>query len=197
MCSWCWGFDRVYAQLLKALPDSFEVVRLLGGLAPDSGEPMPMEMRAYLQKTWKTIEKTIPGTRFNHDFWTDCQPRRSTWPACRAVIAARDQSMEFDPAMTSAIQRGYYLQAKNPSDDSILIEFATQIGLNEIAFTRELNSRHTREQLEQEMTCSRQLGVRGFPSLLVLHGDAASLIKIDYNDANVMLTDINSVLAGY
>lgn len=197
MCSWCWGFDRVYTQLLNALADSIEVIRLLGGLAPDSGEPMPMEMRSYLQTTWKTIAEAIPGTRFNHDFWTDCQPRRSTWPACRAVIAARDQGMEFDPAMTRAIQRGYYLEAKNPSDDSVLIEFATQIGLNENLFTRELNSQHTRDQLEQEITYSRQLGVRGFPSLLVLNGDDASLIEIDYNDANVMLTNINSVLAGH
>ena len=149
MCSWCWGFSRRYQQLTEVLPESIKVTRLLGGLAPDSSEPMPKEMQQYLQKTWKTIEVTIPGTRFNHDFWTLCQPRRSTWPACRAVIAARQQGPEYDLAMTIAIQQGYYLKAMNPSDDSTLIGFAEELGLDTESFSSRLNAEATRQQLEQ------------------------------------------------
>ena len=29
MCSWCWGFSKVYQRLVKALPGSIEVTRLL------------------------------------------------------------------------------------------------------------------------------------------------------------------------
>jgi len=195
MCSWCWGFDKVYAQLLSTLPGSIEVTRLLGGLAQDSSEPMPQEMQVYLQQTWRTIEKTIPGTRFNHDFWTVCKPRRSTWPACRAVIAARGQGVEFDQAMTNTIQRGYYLEAINPSDDANLIEFAMRIGLDAARFADELNSDSTHQQLDHEMTFSRQLGVRGFPSLVLLIAGSVSRIKIDYNNAELMLNDIKSAMA--
>ena len=146
MCSWCWGFNRTYQDFLKALPDSIEVVRLLGGLAPDSSEPMTLDMRNYLQQAWRKIAEIIPGTRFNHDYWTHCQPRRSTWPACRAVIAARQQGPENDSAMTTAIQEGYYLHTKNPSDDATLIEFAADLGLDELAFAEQLNSESTRQQ---------------------------------------------------
>jgi len=190
MCSWCWGFNETYAQLLKALPATIEVVRLLGGLAPDSGEPMPMDMQRYLQQTWQEIEKRIPGVRFNHDFWTLCQPRRSTWPACRAVIAARLQGLEFDQAMTHAIQRGYYLEAENPSDDTTLVGFAAQLGLDEVAFARQLNSESTRQQFDQEITFSRQLGVQGLPSLVLLAGNSARPIQINFTDFEVMLQNI-------
>jgi putative protein-disulfide isomerase len=192
MCSWCWGFDKVFTQLQQTLPGSVELTRLLGGLALDSSEPMPGEMQTYLQQTWKTIEKTIPGTRFNHDFWTACQPRRSTWPACRAVIAARMQGIEFDHPMTNAIQRGYYLEAKNPSDDATLIEIAERIGLDRSAFSRELNSETTQQKLALEMRLSRQLGVRGFPSLVLLTAGSVQHIEIDYNDASKMLDQIQS-----
>ncbi len=191
MCSWCWGFNQTYENLLKLLPDSIEVVRLLGGLAPDSSEAMTMDMRNYLQQTWKKIAETIPGTRFNHEFWTSCQPRRSTWPACRAVIAARQQGPEFDLAMTTAIQEGYYLHAKNPSDDSTLIGFATDLGLDEFAFEEQLNSESARQQLEQEISLTRQLGVQGFPSLVLLDGALAKPIQIHYTDAEAMLVRID------
>ncbi len=190
MCSWCWGFKPTYENLLKLLPDSIEVVRLLGGLAPDSGDPMTEDMRNYLQQAWTKITGTIPGTRFNHDFWTTCQPRRSTWPACRAVIAARRQGPEFDLAMTTAIQEGYYLNAKNPSDDSTLIGFAKDLGLDELAFAERLNSESTRQQLQQEISLTRQLGVQGFPSLVVLDGASARPVQINYTDAEPMMDSI-------
>jgi len=190
MCSWCWGFSRSYQQLVEALPESIKVTRLLGGLAPDSSEPMPKEMQQYLQNTWKTIETTIPGTRFNHDFWTLCQPRRSTWPACRAVIAARHQGPEYDLAMTIAIQRGYYLEAKNPSDDSTLIGFAEGLGLDTESFSGRLNAESTRQQLEQEIMMVRRLGVQGFPSLVLLTGNSAIPVRVNYTEVEAMLDSI-------
>ena len=190
MCSLCWGFNSTYQDFLRALPKSIEVVRLLGGLAPDTSEPMTLDMRNYLQQTWKKIAEIIPGTHFNHQFWTSCQPRRSTWPACRAVIAARQQGLEFDTAMTTAIQEGYYLHAKNPSDDTTLIGFAADLGLDELAFAEQLNSESTRQQLRQEIGLTRQLGVQGFPSLVSLDGDLAKPIQISYTDAEAMLVSV-------
>lgn len=193
MCSWCWGFARSYRELMAALPQSVKVVRLLGGLAADSSEAMPMEMQQYLEKTWKNIEATIPGTRFNYDFWTRCRPRRSTWPACRAVIAARQQGLHYDLAMTSAIQQGYYLKAKNPSDDSTLIEFAGELGLDTDSFSGMLNAKSTQLQFEQEMMMSRRLGVQGFPALVVQNGNSTQAIQLDYTNVATMLDRISQI----
>ena len=91
MCSWCWGFRPVFESLLvhlsKNLPDQINVQYVMGGLAPDSDQPMPEETCLYIQKQWSAVETTL-GAKFNWDFWSECQPRRSTYPACRAVIAA-------------------------------------------------------------------------------------------------------------
>ena len=93
MCSWCWGFTPAWQQLKQALDGIVTIEYRVGGLAPDSSEPMPEHMQHILQNTWHTISNKL-GTKFNFDFWHTCQPRRSTYPACRAALLARKVKKE-------------------------------------------------------------------------------------------------------
>ena len=93
MCSWCWGFRPVWDQLKAELPSSVTVENLLGGLAADSNHPMAKDMQEAIQGHWHKIHQQL-GTEFNFDFWTNNQAKRSTYPACRAVIAAKAQHCE-------------------------------------------------------------------------------------------------------
>lgn len=190
MCSWCWAFRPSLFFLLEGLPKEIEVVRLLGGLAPDSEEPMAEETQQLVQGHWQTIEQQVPGTKFNYDFWTKCEPRRSTYPSCRAVIAARNQGQEFETKMTFAIQQAYYLQARNPSDISTLIELSNEFGLDKDRFAQDINSLETNETLQQEIKLSRRLGLNSFPSLLLYNGEKQLRINPDYINADAMLEKI-------
>ena len=191
MCSWCWGFTDVYEQLLELLPAGVEVRRLLGGLAPDSDVPMPESMQAMLQQTWHRIETMIPGKRFNYEFWNQCQPRRSTYPACRAVIAAREQGNQYDPIMTRAIQQAYYQNARNPSDNETLIELAAEIGLNKERFNSQLLDAKTHQQLLDEIDSARSIGIDSFPSLMLEHNSQHYPVMINYTNVDQILNQIN------
>lgn len=187
MCSWCWAFRPSLLSLSKGLPDEIVVVRILGGLAPDSEEPMPDETRQLVQGHWQAIEKQVPATQFNHDFWVDCEPRRSTYPSCRAVIAARNQGQEFDAEMTFAIQQAYYLHARNPSDYSTLIELSDELGLDKDRFAQDIKSLEINETLHEEIKQSRRLGLNSFPGLLLDNGEKQLRINPDYINADAML----------
>jgi putative protein-disulfide isomerase len=190
MCSWCWGFAPVLRKLSNALPEGLPMTRLLGGLAPDTDKPMPLELQKRLAQFWRTIQARIPGTEFNFDFWTQCQPRRSTYPSCRAVIAARLQGREFDHLMTTAIQRAYYLQARNPSDEDVLIDLAQELGLDREIFAQQLVSVAVDQEFTRERIRCRELGLNSYPSLLLETGDERHHIRIDYRDHNAMLMEI-------
>ncbi|MGQ7845515.1 DsbA family protein [Granulosicoccus sp. 3-233] len=196
MCSWCWGFKPALDELLKGLPDSVRVQRILGGLAPDSDQPMPEAMQQMLQQTWQQIQSVIPGTSFNYDFWTRNQPRRSTWPSCRAVLAARRQNEAFEVPMILAIQRAYYLDARNPSDTQTLIDIATEIGCDADGFSEYLHSEAAHRELETERNMAQQLQVQGFPSL-IYRNDRNQLyrIPVNYNQAAQMLEQITQANA--
>ena len=196
MCSWCWGFEKTRERLLEKLPPSIEVMRLLGGLAPDTDEPMPREMRDYLQQTWHRIEQRIPVTSFNFDFWQRCEPRRSTWPACRAVIAARLQGIGYDEVMTRAIQEAYYRRAMNPSDEDTLVTLAGEIGLDEERFLKELRSPAVQAQLESEMQKGRAMGATSFPGLVLEFDGRSQPVPVNYTDEEAMLEAIRKVTEG-
>jgi len=194
MCSWCWAFQAVYSAIQQQLKDKVQHRRLLGGLATDNLQAMPTEMQHYLLQTWRTIQERVPGVQFNFDFWTVCQPRRSTWPACRAVIAARQQGEGNDKLMTVAIQTAYYRQARNPSDDDILIQLAAETGLDVNQFTHDLYDTKTQQQLDKERTLCQQLNVDSFPALVLDRDGSIWRIPIDYNNASSSVELIKQLL---
>ena len=194
MCSWCWGFEPTRARLFEALAGRVTIQRLVGGLAPDSSVPMPDAMRMGLQQTWSRIQQIIPGTEFNFDFWTECAPRRSTYPSNRAVIAARMQGEDFDQPMTARIQQAYYLEARNPSDNETLIELAEDIGLDVERFASDLADEDTQQKLLAEIQISRRFGIDSFPSLAVAVAGNLSHIGLNYTDADAMLNQIEALI---
>lgn len=195
MCSWCWGFRSTWLQVKESLNDSVNVRLLLGGLAPDSNDPMPADMQQMLQTTWQRIAHSIPGTEFNHDFWTKNAPRRSTFPSCRAVIAARRQDESFEAPMIHAIQQAYYLEAKNPSDHGVLADIAESLGCDREVFTAALNSDSIFEEHDNERAFAARIGAQGFPSLfLATPEQLVHPIAIDYNHSQTILDQIEGLI---
>jgi len=197
MCSWCWGFAKTYSNFLANLDKNIKVKRLLGGLAPDSNEPMPDEIHKIVLNAWHRIEKNIPGVKFNFDFWEKNSPRRSTFPACRAVIAARNQGQQYDEIMTKAIQIAYYQNAQNPSDLSILSALASDIGLDVAQFEEEINSSITQETLLNEIEQAHRLKANSYPSLILKKDQSLWSIPMDYNDEKPMLETVSLLLSDY
>ncbi len=193
MCSWCWAFRPALAALRRQLPAEFQFISLLGGLAPDSNEPMNKQLRKTLRATWRRIQQRVPGTEFNFDFWNTCRPRRSTWPACRAVIAAA--RFDRSEAMTLGIQQAYYLHARNPSDEHTLVTIATDLGIDGMAFTEQLRSQATEAELQRQITLAHALGANAFPCLILDLDGSRWPIPIEYNQPKAMLATIEELLA--
>ena len=191
MCSWCWGFRRAWDQLHEALPDSVKVVNVVGGLAADTDEPMPPEQQKTIAGYWSNVAEQT-GAKFNFDFWKICQPRRSTYPACRAVLAATNQQAE--QAMIDAIQHAYYLRAMNPSDNGTLITLAEEIGLDAERFAADLTSTAIQAELEENFALRRKIGVYSFPSLVLAQSEVFLPIAVDYQDYHTSLDAINQAM---
>jgi len=80
MCSWCWAFNKTWADIQAQLPAIIDVRYVMGGLAPDSDQPMPEKLKEIISSGWYRIQERVPGTQFNHDYWTVAQPPRYTYP---------------------------------------------------------------------------------------------------------------------
>ena len=190
MCSWCYAFKPTLDELQKNLNDDIKLVNVVGGLAPHSDEPMPQNQREMIQNIWYEIEEKT-GAKFNHDFWKENTPKRSTYLSCQATMLARYVGKENE--MIEAIQEAYYLKAKNPSDSSVLIQLAKQIGMDEKKFEEDLNSLKIEKDLEEELNFRRSLYVRSFPSLVLKYKKDVYPINIQFGDYKAMLKQIENM----
>ena len=193
MCSWCWGFHPVIEEISGMLPEGAAIRYIMGGLAKDSDEPMSEEMKAYVQENWMQVAERT-GASFNWDFWTKCTPRRSTYPACRAVLAAVAQNTAMGPPLFNAIQRAYYLEARNPSDAATLIALAGEVGLDVARFSIDLVSPETDQRLQKDFELRRSLHADKFPSLLLERNDDLMWLAYGYEQPDVVLGTLEAAL---
>lgn len=190
MCSWCYAFDTALTQLESLLPAAIPLTKIIGGLAADSDIPMPTHLKNSIQSNWHQIEKTVPHVQFNFEFWNKNQPFRSTYPSCRAVLAAKKQSPVFEKKMIQQIQWAYYKNAKNPSLNDTLMQCAQRIGLNMELFQIDYASQEIELALQKDIQFARSLAVSSYPSLRLDIDKQIVAINIDYNNAQNMLKQI-------
>jgi putative protein-disulfide isomerase len=167
MCGWCYGFQPELEQFLEKHP-SAEVDWIMGGLAPDTDQPMDESLQQTISSYWYQIEERTQVS-FNHDFWALNTPYRSTYPACRAVISAERIESKSAPQMAKAIQSAYYLEVKNPSLEETLIICARSMDLDEKQFLEVFKSEETEQRFQQHLSVTRQLQIQGFPALLYVN----------------------------
>ncbi|WP_063375414.1 DsbA family protein [Pseudoalteromonas luteoviolacea] len=167
MCGWCFGFQPELEQFLSNYPAA-ENNWVMGGLAPDTDQPMPEELRQTISSYWYEIEKKSQVI-FNHDYWQLNTPYRATYLACRAVIAAERLQENSAQKMAKAIQSAYYQQAKNPSLQETLVACAYSIEIDGDEFLKALNYQETEVLFQQHLSITQQLRVSGFPALFYIN----------------------------
>ena len=167
MCAWCYGFQPELDRFLEQYP-SAEVDWIMGGLAPDTNEPMNEALKEAISSYWHKIEK-VSQVKFDHGYWDRNTPYRSTYQACRAVISAEKLAVKNSGKMAKAIQSAYYREARNPSLDKTLIDCAGAIGLSEEQFSSVLYSKETELQFQEHLAITRRFQVSGFPALFYVN----------------------------
>ncbi|KAA3607950.1 MAG: DsbA family protein [Planctomycetota bacterium] len=181
LCSWCWGFQPVLDRFVEQTPGANQVDLILGGLAEDSGVPMGPEMRSFVQGAWRAVEQRCQ-VPMNWQLWQQQSPKRSTWPACRAVLAAKQLAPGGDWRLYRSLQKAFYQQAKDVTDEAQLLQSATESAtasdppLDPIAFEKLWRAEETQHQLHAHRQTVESLGVQGFPALfLVRRGETLPL----------------------
>lgn len=192
MCSWCWGFASILETVRAETAGTASLRYVMGGLAPDSDDPMPDATRAMVKNAWVQVERTT-GATFNHDFWERNAPRRSTYPSCRAVLSAERLEAGSTPRMFAAIQRAYYVEARNPSDLDVLVVAARSIGMDEGPFREAMESEAVEGDLRRDLALKSTLGATGFPSLIARSGSKTHAISLGWSPWSEIETGLKDV----
>lgn len=190
MCSWCYGFGPELQTLLDSLPDArLDIV--LGGLRAYNSEALDAATGEMILGHWRHVAEAsglpfaVPGL-MQPGFVYD------TEPACRAVVAARtladDMPSQIMLAVLRAIQHAFYAEARDVTDLHVLADVSVE-ALNAAAgsasfdvpsFYETLNAPMTMAETRADFEQAQRWGIRGFPALLLVHGEGLHLIASGY-----------------
>jgi len=194
MCSWCWGFTPVIDEIKKYYADDLKVALVLGGLRPGSKETLTASLRAEILHHWHEVHKRT-GQAFNFD---EAMPKGfvyDTEPPSRAVVTMGSIKPEAVFAYFKAIQSAFYLDQKDTTKQSILLEIASQFGVDIDAFQVQFETEDLKKKTISHFQKTRAYEVRGFPSLILENSDGKYGLAHGYRSFNELKPEIETWLA--
>ena len=88
MCSWCWGFSPVIAELARRYNTEAGMHVIAGGLRPGATQAMDAAHKTTVREHWQHVEERT-GQPFDYTFFERDGFVYDTEPACRALVTVR------------------------------------------------------------------------------------------------------------
>ncbi len=171
MCSWCWGFSPVINGLADHFGDRLPVTLIIGGLRPGATEPMDDKMKAEIRHHWEKVHERT-GQPFDFSFFEREGFVYDTEPADRAIVVMRLLNPRVMLSYFNSVQRAFYAENRDVSDENVLADIAAEHGLDRDRFYRALQTEQARKSTLTDFETARASGVTGFPTLYA--GDTES-----------------------
>ncbi|MCP5420080.1 MAG: DsbA family protein [Gammaproteobacteria bacterium] len=171
MCSWCWGFTPVLDRLREQLLPHVGFRLMVGGLRPGKAAvPLDTVFREQLRHHWRAVQERT-GQPFA---WEGLERRQfiyDTEPAARAVVTVRQLAAELEYAYFRAAQEAFYALGQDTTQLDRLSALAVELGLDGALFRQTFAEESALALTYADFNAARQLGVQGFPTLLLQQGD--------------------------
>lgn len=194
MCSWCWGFAPVAAELRRAYPE-IPLRAVMGGLRPGTTEPMTEEAKKSTREHWEHVHEAS-GQPFDFGFFERDGFVYDTDPAARAVVAARRKSWAAALDYLERAQTAFYAEGKDTTSEDVLVALATDLGHEASEFRALLRSEEVKQETWSDYAISQRAGVTGFPTLILGPGPDGAYLPVSrgYQSAERVTTVVDYYL---
>jgi predicted DsbA family dithiol-disulfide isomerase len=183
LCAFCFVLSpRV--RRLAAEDTEIEVVHRAFALAPHPAALTavfgdPQRAKTEILGHWRAAARLAPSAGIDPDLMAS-RPfgYPHSMPGLLATKAAALQGREWD--VYDRIQRAHLVEARDIERTEVLVDLATEAGLDVRRFTADLHAPGTRAAIDADLAHVRALGVRGVPAL-VADGRSALAGAVSYD----------------
>jgi putative protein-disulfide isomerase len=166
MCSWCWGFSPVIAEIQETFGAALPIRLIMGGLRPGTTTPMTDEARAELRGHWRHVTEAS-GQPFGERALATSGFVYDTDPPARAVVLVRRFAPEKALAFLARLQEAFYVEGADVTDAEALADFAETFGLDRQTFAAAMETQEAKQETWRDYAIAQQAGVTGFPTLVM------------------------------
>ncbi len=166
ICSSCWGIEPALRKLKLEYGNEIEIEYRMGGLLPSweiynsGGISKPSDVAHHWDEVSIHYDMPIDG-----DVWLE-DPLNSSYPPSIAFKAAQMQDKGKAVLFLRVLREMVFLEKKNITRWEFIAEAATASGLDKDQLLKDYNG-EAKNLFEEDLKLARQLGVRGFPTLLI------------------------------
>jgi putative protein-disulfide isomerase len=194
LCGWCYGFGPVIDRLATTWSDVFDVFVYAGGMVTGDRVGTLKDKFPYIETAYRTVEERT-GIRFGDAFVNDVLARgelvlESATPA-RALVTMRLLRPEMAVGFAHRLQQALYRDGQDLASDDVYRALAVEYDLDPERFVSILRSDEIGTAATDEFAYVADLGITGFPTLVLALNDEAHVIAhgfAPFDEIDALLT---------
>ena len=192
LCSWCYGFAPEISKVKEHYADSMDFELVMGGLRPYGTEKMS-ELKSFLRHHWDEVYQRS-GQPFQYNILDKDDFVYDTEPPSRAVLAVKELNPRSEFEFYKRVQKGFYYDNLNTNELDTYLKLLEEFDLDPKRFTELFDSTELKDKTKQSFNYSQQLGVRGFPTTVLQHGEKLFLVANGYAEAKVLIERVEKLM---
>lgn len=186
VCTWCWGSEPVLRKLETRYGEQLQVKYIMGGLVKniedfyDSANDIggdANESNRQIVSHWLQASQRHGMPVQEEGFTLFSKEHPSTYPQNIAYKAALMESETLANKFLRNIREATATQARQTNKTGVLIEIATESGLDIAKFIERFSDGSAEAAFMEDLKIMHSFNVRGFPSFLVKYGNDEVLMR--------------------
>lgn len=174
ICSHCWALEPVLRRFEAQYGPYVKFHTVMGGLLKSwdgfadvkNGIGSPADVAGHWKEVGKHARMPIDGSLWLTD------PIRSSYPPSRVFkVIQRQVSGEAARTFLRRAREAVFVFNRNIGDAAVLADVVNQMGLDGKAVVKEAEEGSGQTWLEQDFALAGSLGVRGFPTVIIVNRD--------------------------
>lgn len=177
LCGWCYGAKPLVQAAQGVLP----VIAHGGGMMTGANrKAVSPQLRNYVMPHDRRIAE-YSGQPFGEAYFEgllrDETAVFDSAPPIAAVLAA-EQIAGRGIELLGRLQSAHYVEGRRIADQSVLLELATEIGLEPLAFEAAFQSANTEQHIKDSRALLAKVGGQGFPTLALERNGQFTLVDV-------------------
>lgn len=186
VCTWCWGSEPTLRKLEVAYGDQVKIRYVMGGLVEDirgfydrtndiGGDPE--RSNAQIARHWLEASKRHGMPVRTDGFRLFSAETVSTYPQNIAFKAAELTAPTRAARYLRRIREASAAEARETGRREVLIELASEVGLDVAGFLGHLNDGSAERAFREDLELTRRYGARGFPTFVLRYGEKEIMLR--------------------
>jgi len=171
ICSHCWALEPVLGRFVRQYGQYFNFHTVMGGLLQGwngfadvkNGIGSPADVAGHWREVGEHSRMPIDGS-----VWLT-NPIQSSYPPSRVFKVIQSQDKKLAEVFLRRAREAVFAFNRNIGEDSVLRDIVNEMGLDGNQIVEDAGLTSSQELLEQDFALAGKLGVRGFPTLIMVN----------------------------